>query len=179
MATVPVMSTVSAGGIGTAALWNSQVRDLGNFFLSVAPKFQGRQTVAQAMPNAAWASVTLDAEDHDNDSAHSTSSNTSRYTTVTAGWYECSGGLTFVNTSLGGDRRARLAVNGTAVNGSAGSTTSDASFPYSVCTRPMLIFLNVGDYLELQGYQSASSGSLNTNVTAENQPTLTAIWRST
>jgi hypothetical protein len=86
--------------------------------------------------------------------------------------------LTFANTSLGGDRRARFAVNGTAVNGSAGSTTSDASVPYAVNARTKLIFLNVGDFLTLQGFQSTSSGTLNTNVSAENQATLTVIWQS-
>lgn len=178
MATVPNQATVSAGGTLTAAIWNDDVRDMGNFFISGRPKFEGRQSVAQSMPNATWASITLDVEDHDNDSGHSTVTNTSRYTAVTAGWYQCSGGVTYVNTSLGGDRRARLAVNGTAVNASAGSTTADASVAYSVNTRTKLVFLNVGDYLELQGLQTASSGTLNTHTTVENQSSLTAIWMS-
>jgi len=178
VATVPVMTTVSAGGIGTAALWNGQVRDLGNFFLSGRPKFQGRQTVAQSIPNAANTSITLDVEDHDNDSGHSTSTNTSRYTTVTAGWYWCSGHVCFTNTGTGGDRRALLAVNGSTVNGSQGNETSDASVPYAVLCSPTLIFLNVGDYLEIQGFQS-STAALNTAVSGAQQSALTAIWLST
>lgn len=177
MATVPSQATMSAGGTLTAAIWNDDVRDAVNFFVSGRPRFQGRQTVAQSIGASVYASITLDVEDTDNDSGHSTSTNTSRYTAVTAGLYVCCGKVCFTNTSGGGDRRARLTVNGTAVVGSLGNQSSDASIPYAVCTPTMLVFLNAGDYLEVQGFQS-TVGALNTAVSGEQQSMLHAHWLS-
>lgn len=177
MATVPTMRTWTDTEVVDASMMNSNIRDALNFLLS-RPKFQGRQTVAQSIPNTGFTSITFDVEDVDTDGGHSTVTNTSRYTAQTAGYYLCSGHATFVNTSAGGDRRAILALNGTAVNGSNGNNTSDASVPYSVPVNTMYIYLNIGDYIELQVSQS-STGALNTNVSGSYQSMLSVLWIST
>src|SRR6266498_1205556 len=140
------MSTVSAGGIGTAALWNSQVRDTGNFFLGV-PHVILAQGTAQAVATSAFTALLFDVEIRDNDSAHSTVSNTSRITIVTAGWYEICGTVGWAGNATG-QRLSRWGVNGTGADGTeiGANVTLATSVAFPATTTSL--FLNVGDYLE-------------------------------
>lgn len=140
-------------------------------YLASPPKATLRQTVAQSIPNAAWTSITLDFEDVDDRNGHSTTSNSSRYTAQDAGWYMVSGKVSFTGNATG-RRVARLAVNGTAVPGSAGSLTPNANTA-DVLAQPRDVYLNVGDYVEVQGYQDITGGgSLSTNTVAESASVL-------
>lgn len=177
MATIPSQRTWTAGEIVTAAMLNSNVRDAVNFLLG-RPHLEVRATSAQAMTNAAFTSVNFDTEDRDNDGTHSTVSNTSRLTCVTPGWYLPGGGVSFTNTSNGGQRIARFAINSTAVAASAGRNSSDASLIYVVAPRSRAVFLNAGDILEIQGFQDQTGGAaLNTSVaSSETQCGMSALW---
>jgi hypothetical protein len=152
------------------------VRDASAFF-QAPPLFQGIQTVAQNnLTSSIWATITLDTELIDDYGGHSTTTNTSRYTAQLAGWYEVSGSVTWLQNGTG-TRGARLAVNGTVVQGSAvmmstAASTTDTSVP----TTTRVVYLNVGDYLEVQGWQS-SGANLATKVDADLTSSLFACWR--
>lgn len=174
MATVPSYRTWATSEVVTAAMLNSNVRDPGQFWTTNRPKALLRQTVSQTLTTAVFASLTMDTEDHDNDGAHSTSSNTSRYTAQTAGWYLVSGAAGFAGNSTG-RRGTRWAVNGSAL---AGGLVIGGNAGVGTCQVPAvtrLVTLAVGDYVELQAIQE-SGGNLGTAVTAENQSVMTVVW---
>lgn len=136
-----------------------------------------RQSVAQSLANNAFTSITFDVEDVDYDNGHSTSSNTSRYTAQTAGWYLASGAVSFTGNATGG-RLVQLAVNGSAVNGTeVGFGTVPNSGHLELVTAAKLVYLNVNDYLELQAWQTSGAG-LNTFLSGAVFPMLNLEWRS-
>lgn len=175
MATVPVEMTAVAGAVLTAAQWNSNVRDAVNFLISV-PIFEGRQTVAQSIPNVGTgASILMDTEDVDNDGGHSTITNTSRYTAQTAGRWQASGSVSYASNATG-TRESNLLVNGTLTYSSKyNAVNGDTSrFP----TRTVTHFLNAGDFMEVAGWQN-TGGALNTAVTLYEQATFSMRWVGT
>lgn len=174
MATVPAPKTWIAGEIVTAAYLNG-VRDA-LLFLLARPYVSVRQSVAQSLASNTWAGITFTTEETDNDGMHSTGSNTSRLTAVTPGWYQVSGQVAFA-ANAAGSRNARLAVNGTAVD-ATGTTTLPGNGNIGVATiAARAVFLNAGDYVEIQGMQS-SGGALNTSASGEYVSALTATWQS-
>lgn len=164
MANLPVFRTWVAGEVVTAAYFNSNVRDAGNFFLSW-PVAEIRQTVAQSFPNITQNALTLDTNDIDTDGGHSTSVNPTRYTGKTPGRFQGSGMVSFVSNATG--RRLCLWIkNGTtSVNsGQAGAQTITSGNGTQVPARTVTTFLNgTTDYIELQAYQD-STVALNTDV---------------
>lgn len=178
MGTLPSYRTWVAGEILTAANMNSNVRDAGNFFLSV-PVFEGRQTVAQSLGNNATTAITLDTEDIDTDNGHSTATNTSRYTAATSGRYQLSGGISFTANATG-VRTVALLLNGTVINGSdvfaLGTATDDMRLP----ARTLTAFMNgTTDFVEIGGFQNSGAG-LNTVVAVGSKhPRFSVRWVGT
>lgn len=174
MATVPALRTWTAGEIVTAAMLNANVRDSINYLLA-PPAAALRQTSAQSLGNAAWTALTFDTEDVDNDNAHSTSTNTSRYVAQTAGWHRVNGGNVGFAANSTGRRGTRLAVNGSELNGGqcVGYIAGANAVVQAIVGRD--VFLNVGDYLEVQAFQE-SGANLNTAVVGGQQPSLTVAW---
>jgi hypothetical protein len=142
------MTTVTAGQKLTAALLDS---------LFNPPLCVAYASTAQSIPNAAWTSILLNNNRTDTYSGHSTSVNTSRYTAQLAGWYEVAGNVPLNAASA---PSARLAVNGAVVLGSQAPGGLSASGTGGAQTT-LPVFLNVGDYVELQVFQS-SGGAVNT-----------------
>ena len=163
MATIPVMSTASAGGTITAALWNSQVRDAENFFLAV-PMCVLTCSVTQSIANTAFTSLNFDTEVRDNDGMHSTVTNTSRITCVTAGWYQYAGVVGW-GGSVTGARLSHWSLNGSTIAGSEVASSSPLATAEGIPASSGITFLNVGDYLEIQIWQS-SGGALLTGANA-------------
>jgi hypothetical protein len=164
------------GGILATSAFNSGVRDPLDFLLA-PPIGQFRQTAAQTLTTGTWTAVTFDAEDVDSAGGHSTSSNTSRYTAVYTGWYRVSGGVGFTGNSTG-RRGGRWAANGSLVSGSAIMLAATSTGSVAVPAKTMLVYLAVGDYVELQAYQE-SGGNLDTNVGSGDLYSLMAVeWRS-
>lgn len=179
MTAVPAPHTFATGA-ATSTEMNSFVRDP-LLFLLKPPKAILRQTVAQSLTNATWASITMDVEDADEDyngasTQHSTSVNTSRFTAVYAGWYLCMGQGGFAPGAVG-QRGARWSVNGTPFNAAAAFLNATAAGGALIPAPTQLIFLSVGDYVELQLIQS-NGGALLTQVTANNQSTASMLWVS-
>lgn len=175
MTAVPVTRTFVAGEVVLASHFNTNIRDVLNFLLN-PPIFQGRQTSSQTFTTGVEAAVTLDVEDVDSAGGHSTVTNTSRYTAVYPGWYWPGSGTSYVANATGG-RNAAYKVNGTNVNAGGVTVPGQATLSTRVPGRGMLVFLNVGDYIELWGYQS-SGGNLGSSVTGIDQPGLTVKWVS-
>jgi len=165
------------GVVASSSEMNSYVRDP-LLFLFSKPAAELRQSVAQSIPNATWTSITFDAEDLDSDpggtGGHSTSVNTSRYVAVYAGWYRVGGGVEFAVNATG-QRGCACAVNGTLVTASRTFVSATAAVGMDVPTRTKLVFLNIGDYVELQAYQN-STAALNTFVTGEAASSMSVVW---
>lgn len=177
MATVPAEITWVAGSIVTAAQLNLNLRDGINFFVNPVIAVL-RQTVAQSLTSAVFTSINMDTEDIDRDGGHSTVTNTSRYTAQTAGWYEALACVHY-SANVTGRRITRWAVNAAALLASFTSMASVATGTGStgMDAVPRRVFLNVGDFLEVQGFQD-SGGALNTQVGAENASYFSVLWVS-
>lgn len=172
---IPSTRLFTAGEVETGAYLNSAVTNLGNFMLG-KPIVYLRQTAAQTLTTATNAVLAFDTEDIDRDNGHSTSTNTSRYTAQTAGWYYIQGSASFAG-NITGTRIARFLVNGTALNAGGNITAYTLNTNTNVLPINNFTYLNVGDYVEIQ-VQQTSGGNLNTVVTAPNQSFMSAIWVS-
>ncbi len=176
MASVPVFRTWVAGEVVTAAYLNTNVRDSGNFFLA-KPIAELRQSVAQSIANFPTATaVTFDLEDIDNDSGHSTSSNTSRYTAQTPGRFQLSGGIAFAGNATG-RRWACWYLNGSVLTGSQTTFAASTGSDIAIAARTKTVLLNgTTDYVELIAQQD-SGGALNTYVgSSQAQSGLVVRW---
>lgn len=169
MATVPSETTQVAGTVLTAATWNSNVRDAINFLIA-PPLAVLKQTTAQSTTSGSWTAILLDSEDIDRDNGHSTTTNTSRYTCQTAGWYHADYNLDWSNASSAGIRGVSHAVNGTLTR----SVQLGAISGFTSLSTSAKFYLNVNDYVEMYGIQT-SGGALSTQATSYVQ----IMWIST
>jgi hypothetical protein len=177
--TAPVFPTVGSAVPGapiTAALWNAQVA-AGLVFLGKPPAVQLTQSTSQSLGNNSWTSLLFDTTVYDNTGAHSTTSNTSRITAQTPGWYLVTGGASYLGNATG-VRGVRLAKNAAPVQGSGVFLVPATTVQVTIAMPPAIVFLNgTGDYIELQGYQT-SGAALGTNVGPDLDTAMTAVWIS-
>lgn len=178
MAAVPVPHTFF-DGVYTTAEANTYLRDP-LLFLMKRPMAELIQIAAQSLANSTFTSLTFTSfivdQDYLGGTGHSNSVNPSRYTANFAGWYEISGGVAFA-TNATGNRGSRWAVNGSVVSGSYTFVGAIATVDEAIPARTKQVYLNVNDYVELQGWQS-SGGALNTSVFVEAQSTMMVRWVS-
>jgi len=171
MAVVPALPTV-VGGVYTSSQV-SQIVQVSAFLLA-RPAAELRQATTQSIPDSTWTSLSFDTEDLDSAGGHDNVTNNSRYTAQYAGWYLLGGGYN-PNINGTGIRGTRWMVNGTAVNASgtvqAATSATGAGYP----SRMKRVFLNVGDYVELQVFQS-STAPLGTQVTGDSASSMSVIW---
>jgi hypothetical protein len=152
---------------------NTEVRDAINFLIA-PPRCHAYQSVAQTLTTGTTgAVVTFTSEEVDTDGIHSTSSNTSRFTIVTAGRYRFIGQVGFASNATG-QRGAFLQKNGTRVTTTRHQATNGVSHYQQVTDE---ILCSAGDYVELLAMQS-SGGNLDT-VAGSNETFLHAVWVST
>ncbi len=177
MPSVPTAPTVSPAVSSTTQM--NLFRDAINFALS-PPRAELRATVAQSIPNSAGTSVNFDTADVDTDvdgvGGHNPASNPSRFTARYPGWYLCSGGCVFVANATG-RRIVWFKVNGVDQAGSEATTSGSAGGSTGPAIRAKLLYLTIGDYVELAAFQE-SGGALNTAVGSFEQPTMTVVWKS-
>lgn len=176
MATLPNPRTWTVGELLTASKLNLDLRDGLNFLLS-PPLAILRKNASQSTSNGVHAAITFEVEDIDRDGGHSTSVNTSRYTSQTAGYYHLAGEITFAANATGwrdimfqknGSSTTRQSRNGTPAipGGTADSALNLTGY----------MFLGVSDYVEILAYQT-SGGAL--NVLVSNQDSRFEIcWKS-
>lgn len=170
---VPSPRTFTSGEYETAAYFN-MLRDAVNF-LANKPLLSVSQSTIQSVASSAWTSITCDASTVDTYGMHSNSTNNSRATAQVAGWYRPAGSAAFAANGTGA-RGSRFAKNGAAVLGTASFgpplTTGNAS---SLPAVSLPVLLAVGDYLELQGFQT-SGGVLNTFTASDVNSAFTVSW---
>jgi hypothetical protein len=175
MATVPGVITYSAGSVLTAAQLNTYLSAAVTFIIA-PPLCVMRQTVTQALTSTIYAPITFDTEDIDRDNGHSTTTNPSRYTAQTQGWYAADGCVSFISGSASA-RGAKWTVNGADIGAAqffivlGGASTSQINPP------SRKIFLNVGDYLEMQGNSFGTTPTTNSGTV--NQSGVSIQWSST
>jgi hypothetical protein len=179
VATIPNEVTFVAGAVLTAAQLNTNLRDAINFLITNAPMCVVRQTANQSLVASTYAPITFDAEDRDNDGMHSTVSNTSRMTAQTAGWYECGGTVSTTNTAAATSRGAKWTVNGADVGGSQTFLLLASGTVAIVAPPTKMLFLNVGDYVELQGITSGASPTTASAANTSQQCGANVHWIST
>lgn len=158
---VPSPANGVAGVDVTAAFWNAQVRDAVTF-LANPPLCVCYAGAAQSIPNGTWTSLLFSLNRIDSYSGHSVVTNTSRYTAQVPGWYSVGG--TGVLASSGTNNAARIAVNGTVILGTPQAGGLIAAAAAGTGAVECDVFLNLGDYVEVQFFQS-SGGAINTLVT--------------
>ncbi|MFE3577837.1 hypothetical protein [Streptomyces vinaceus] len=168
---VPTPASVSAGDYITGALWNASVYN-GISFLASRPFFIGVQTIVQSIANGTWQPITLDTETADPYGGHSTVSNTSRYTCQVAGWYRVGGRVAFAANGTG-SRGARIHINANYIQG--GAALYGAGTLMGIPEVNHVLYLSVGDYIELAGGQN-SGGSLSTAYVNEGASVMYAFW---
>ncbi|MDP9799341.1 hypothetical protein J2S43_007853 [Catenuloplanes nepalensis] len=177
MPSVPVARVwLDEDGLNVTNL-NAYISDVLTFLLN-KPAGRLRQATAQPLSTATWTSITMTAEDLDDDpigsSAHSNSANTSRWTAAYPGWYRVGGAVAFAGNTAG-QRGARWAVNGTPLDGSEVIIPAAVSGVLAVPARSMLVPLGVGSYLELQGWHTAGT-TLSTYATTTGQSSMDISW---
>lgn len=175
---IPSTRLFKAGEIETGSYLNSSITNLGNFLLG-KPVFLAWQSTVQSIPNNAYTPVTFTSETVDRDNGHSVTTNTSRYTAQTAGYYLFNGQIQYAS-NVTGSRRALWQVNGTTPVGGGGFFTTSSTLvagTASVVAPPFLYYLAVGDYVELNAFQN-SGAALNTVAAGGVFSTMSAIWVS-
>lgn len=158
MATVPNPRTWTVGELLTAAKLNTDLRDGLNFLLA-PPRAQLYRTTSQSTTTGVFAALQWDAENIDTDGGHSTSTNNSRYTAQTSGWYEVTASVLWAADSTAGFRLTNVDVNNSGFPQIYDMSTpmSDNSCVLNPCGK---VFLNVGDYVEVKVYQTSGGNRL-------------------
>lgn len=178
--TVPVIASESPGNFLTGALWNANVKAMGDFLMGASgngvPRFRGYQGTVQSIANNTWVSVTIDTEEYDSDNGHSTSTNTSRYTVQVAGTYLITGSIGLAANATA-NRGTRLTVNGSPIHGSFVKTGAPDTSGSSGLATVGTAFCSVGDYIECQVNQNSGS-ALSTAAAGDVACSLSALWIS-
>jgi hypothetical protein len=176
--TVPVIASESPGNFLTGALWNANVKAMGDWLMGSAgngmPRFRGYQATAQAVANNTWVSVTLDTEQYDSDNGHSTTTNSSRYTVQVPGTYLIVGSIGMV-ASATANRAVRITVNGSPIPGSFVKTGAPDASGSSGLVSVTTAVCAVGDFIEVQVNQN-SGGTLNTAAAGDVACSMAATW---
>ena len=170
---VPSPRTFTPGETEVGSYLNS-LRDALNFLIN-PPILTATQASGQSIPNVTWTSLALDATSVDSYGMHSNSVNNTRAVAQVAGWYLVCGSVNW-NPNSTGNRGIRLAKNGTAIVGSgAFRLPTGAGNTDGMGSSSLLAFLAVGDYVEVQAFQS-SGGALNTVIGSDVDASMTVTW---
>lgn len=156
------LATIQAtdpGDILTAA-WCDQARDNGEFLID-PPACSIYNSSAVSLTTGIGTVLNADSENYDNDSMHSTVSNTSRITIQTSGRYLITATMEF-SANATGYRMIQILLNTASIAHSVvrlNAVSGAATFTQTAITS----VLAAGDYLEAQGLQG-SGGGLNTTL---------------
>lgn len=179
---IPTTRLFTAGDNLSGAIMNQTVTSLGNFLLG-KPICQLTATGSQTAWAAGTAAVLFNAETIDRDNGHSTSTNTSRYTANTPGWYRINGQAYFTGNTTGNSRYVFIRKNGTTTIADSASRLQSTSLPagsVAVQTSPCLVYMNgTGDYIELMaGHDATASIGLAAPLANQGQTMLAIEWVS-
>src|SRR4029077_8017961 len=133
------------------------------------------RTTAQSIANATPTAMAFDNERFDTDNIHDNVTNNSRLTCRTAGKYLITGFIPYGGNATG-IRQCNIVLNGgggiyLSLSGQTALTAADNCY----LSTSAIADLIVGDYVELQAYQS-SGGALATTATATLSPTFSMAY---
>jgi len=167
--------TWATGDDITASLFNTHIRD-NSQFLHQPPCCRVYNSAAFSHTSSGnFLAVTYNSERKDTDTMHSTSSNTSRLTATTVGFYAAGGTCEFAANSTG-IRSVAVRVNGTTYVGGVNRTTAAAGNVEQLeCTTAYQ--LAATDYFEVMAYQS-SGGTLSVASDPNISPEAWAAWQA-
>jgi hypothetical protein len=123
--------------------------------------FDATATAVQSIANNAWTTVTFNSEQTDTLGGHDNATNPSRYTATVAGWYQLHATVSFAVNATG-NRGLKFLTNATTSWGR--TLTPSVSTNSPTVSSSTLVFLNIGDYAEVQIFQT-SGGALDTILT--------------
>jgi hypothetical protein len=175
---IPSTRLFTAGEVETGAYLNATITSLGNFVLG-KPVFSAWQSTVQTLTTSTYTPIDFTSEQIDRDNGHSNVTNPSRYTAQTAGYYLFNGVIQYAS-NVTGARRAFWGVNGGDPAGGGGFFTTSSTLiagTTTVIAPPLLVYLSVGDYVQLRGWQS-SGANLSTVAAGGVFSSMTAVWVS-
>lgn len=169
---LPVELPITPGGDMLSNLFDGD----GDGLISAStPAFSGcmlTKSGTQSLDAATFTPITFDGEVYDTDSFHSTSTNTSRMTAPSTGYYLVGGSVAIENLPDAKTSIVTIYKNGSSVNGYGQSRDlSSMANGLPVTHISAVIPLTAGDYVELIGYQN-SSGALNCRTSSNG----TSFW---
>jgi len=173
---VPIPRTFSVGEYETAAYFNANVRDMGNFLLGL-PIATVFQTATQTLTaSGTQYPVTFDSAAVDSYGGHSGTTNPSRYTAQVSGWYMVTGTVFYNPSTAGTYRKAQMAVNGTkiAYATSQAPQVNSSTNGTGLAIAPTIVFLDPGDYVEI--WASADVAGLGITPNPLNESYMTIFW---
>ncbi len=144
--THPVM-TFAAGAKLTAAQLNTFLRDNLAFLIN-PPTCSIFNSSSQTIASSTLTALAADSENFDNDSMHSTVSNTSRITINTAGRYMLAATVLFASDA-NGTRFIEFIVNGTTRLDGMQIVSAGAS-QETILSATRFATLSIGDYVEVR-----------------------------
>lgn len=152
------LNTIHNPATGTAApaTWGDQVRDNGEFLID-PPACSVFHSVSVSIATATPTFLAANSELYDNNGMHSTVTNNSRITAVTAGRYLVIGSMEYASSATG-YRSIAIRANGTDIY--EGTTVPAVSGAVTRISMARTVVLAANDYVEAQAYQ-ASGGNLN------------------
>jgi hypothetical protein len=175
---VPTLASELANNSFTAALARAGIYNTGQFLLNV-PLFVGTQTTSQSIGNAVstWTALSLNTSQVDTYGGHSNVTNNTRYTAQVPGYYSVCG-VTCWSANGTGTRGSRLQINGAVIQGTAQMVTPSSTNITGVATPLRTLYLGVGDYVELAGWNSSglASPGLATGVASDLSSALYVAW---
>jgi hypothetical protein len=163
-------------GVSTTSELNAFVRDPLDFLLTRPFGMFRAPTAGQTVATGVMTAITFDEEVYDIPEGHSTSTNSSRYYATYAGWYQLQGGTGWSSNTVN-RRGGRWAVNGVEVYGTGVYLPATTGGSCEVPMKMFYVYLNVGDYVELYGYQD-SGGNLNTANLTDTACAMMIMWVS-
>ena len=179
---VPSTRIFTAGEIETGAYLNSAVTNMGNFMLGKPVTFL-RQTANQSLTTSALTAITWGVADVNRDNNWSSGANT-LWTCNTAGWYQFAGGGSFASNANASSYRQitwfKTPNGGSATALSYGFTIdrlSLTSATASISAQPVMVYMNVGDAMDLRLLTPAATSTTNSG-SAGYQCWMSAQWVS-
>lgn len=162
----------------TISGWATPTRDSLLWLATDAPHARVYNSAAFSLTSgAAAAAITFDSERVDVGGCHSTSSNTSRLTATTAGFYIIGGHIAIAASSGGSYRTVAIRLNGSTVI--AQQTLAPLSATIDVRASITTAYqLSASDYVELVASQD-SGGALNVLAAGNYTPEFWFKWVST
>jgi len=139
----------------------------GSIMKSTALGARVYNNAAITIGDSSWTALTFNSERFDNDTIHSTVSNTSRLTATTAGVYQITGHLEFEGNDTG-RRAARITLGGATVLALERDLAPAAAINCEL-NITTLYELAATNYVELEVYQN-SGGDLDVEVSANYSP---------